>query len=114
MDLTLATRQEPDATVVEIAGEIDVYTSSQLRTCFVDVLNDSGSKNVVADMTRVTFMDSTGLGVLVGARRRVVAAGGDLRLVISNAAVLKIFRITGWDKVFSIVAVLDEALAPAA
>jgi len=113
VDLSLTTRSDGDTTVVEVAGEIDVYTAPQLRTCFIDAI-DSGARDVVADMTDVTFLDSTGLGILVGARRRAVDAGGDLRLIITHSAVLKIFRITGLDKVFSIEVALDKAVTPAA
>ena len=113
MDLSLTTRQDGGTTVVEIAGEIDVYTAPQLRSQLLDA-SAAGNADLVLDMTGVTFLDSTGLGILVGARRRAVEAGGDLRLVVAHSAVLKIFRITGLDRVFTIEASLDRALEPAA
>ena len=101
MELSLATRAEGDFTVVEVGGEIDVYTAPKLRECLVDLVN-SGRHNLVVDMEKVEFLDSTGLGVLVGGLKRVRAHDGSLRLVCTQERILKIFRITGLTKVFPI------------
>lgn len=110
MDLSLATRTEGDHTVVEVVGEIDVYTAPKLREAFIDLVAQ-GSYQLVIDMEQVEFLDSTGLGVLVGGLKRVRAHDGTLRLVCSQERILKIFRVTGLTKVFPIHASLDEALA---
>lgn len=110
MDLSLATRTERDHTVVEVVGEIDVYTAPKLREAFIDLVAQ-GSYQLVIDMEQVEFLDSTGLGVLVGGLKRVRAHDGTLRLVCSQERILKIFRVTGLTKVFPIHASLDEALA---
>jgi hypothetical protein len=68
VDLSLSTRTEGDRTIVEVGGEIDVYTAPRLREQLVDLVAD-GKYHLVVDMERVDFLDSTGLGVLVGARR---------------------------------------------
>ena len=65
MDLTLNTRDEAGHTVLAVCGEIDVYTAPKLREQIVDLL-DSGQHHLVVDMDGVEFLDSTGLGVLVG------------------------------------------------
>lgn len=110
MDLSLATRTEGEHTVVEVAGEIDVYTAPKLRETFIDLVAQ-GKYHLVIDMEQVEFLDSTGLGVLVGGLKRVRAHDGALRLVCSQERILKIFRVTGLTKVFPIHASLDEALA---
>lgn len=110
MDLSLATRAEGDRVVVEVVGEIDVYTAPKLREAFIDLVAQ-GSYHLVIDMEQVEFLDSTGLGVLVGGLKRVRAHDGTLRLVCSQERILKIFRVTGLTKVFLIHASLDEALA---
>ena len=74
-------------------------------------LIDAENTDLVVDLTQVSFMDSTGLGVLVGALKKVRTLGGDLRLVISQEKILKVFRITGLTKVFPIHPTLEEALA---
>ena len=101
MDLSLSTRVEGDRTVVEVGGEIDVYTAPKLREQLVDLVTD-GTYHIVVDMENVDFLDSTGLGVLVGGLKRVRSHDGSLRLVCTQERILKIFRITGLTKVFPI------------
>ena len=111
MDLSLSTRTEGDRTIVEVGGEIDVYTAPRLREQLVDLVAD-GKYHLVVDMERVDFLDSTGLGVLVGGLKRVRAHDGSLRLVCTQERILKIFRITGLTKVFPIHSSVEEAVAP--
>ncbi len=110
MDLTLESREEGDRTVVAVGGEIDVYTAPKLREQLVDLVND-GRYHLVVDMEGVEFLDSTGLGVLVGGLKRVRAHDGSLRLVCTQERILKIFRITGLTKVFPIHDTVSEAVA---
>src|SRR6266567_7801548 len=110
VDLYLSTRHEGDRTVIDVGGEIDVYTAPKLREQLVDLVNQ-GRYHLVVDMEAVDFLDSTGLGVLVGGLKRVRAHDGSLRLVCTKERILKIFRITGLTKVFPIHATVDEALA---
>jgi anti-sigma B factor antagonist len=110
VDLSLTTRQEGDHTVVVVGGEIDVYTAPKLREQLIDLVS-AGSYHLVVDMEGVEFLDSTGLGVLVGGLKRVRAHDGSLRLVCTQERILKIFRITGLTKVFPIHASVEEALA---
>ena len=109
MDLSLATRLEGDRTVVEVGGEIDVYTAPQLRSALNDAVAN-GARHLVVDMTGTEFLDSTGLGVLVGGLKRVRTMDGDLELVCASEKILKVFRITGLTKVFTIHPTIDEAL----
>src|ERR1700712_1918648 len=110
VDLSLSTRTEGDATVVVVGGEIDVYTAPKLREQLIDLVS-SGNYHLVVDMEGVAFLDSTGLGVLVGGLKRVRAHDGSLRLVCSQERILKIFRITGLTKVFPIHTSVEEALS---
>ncbi|WP_298329783.1 STAS domain-containing protein [Haloactinopolyspora sp.] len=110
MDLSLSTRTEGGRSVVVVGGEIDVYTAPKLRDQLVDLV-DSGHHHIVVDMRGVEFLDSTGLGVLVGGLKRVGQHDGSLRLVCTQERILKIFRITGLTKVFPIHATVDEAIA---
>ena len=101
MDLSLQTRNEGDWTVIEVGGEIDVYTAPKLREALVELVN-AGRYQIIVDVERVDFLDSTGLGVLVGGLKRVRANDGNLRVVCTQERLLKIFRITGLTKVFAI------------
>lgn len=109
MDLTISTRSEGGKTVVVVAGEIDVYTAPKLREQLVSLVED-GNYDLVVDMEDVEFLDSTGLGVLVGGLKRVKPHEGSLRLVCTQDRILKIFRITGLTKVFPIYASVADAL----
>lgn len=108
MDLSLSTRDEGDRTVVVVAGEIDVYTAPKLREQLVELVN-AGRYHLIVDMEGVEFLDSTGLGVLVGGLKRVRAHDGSLRLVCNQERILKIFRITGLTKVFPIHITVEDA-----
>ena len=110
MDLNLSTRHEGDRTVIDVGGEIDVYTAPRLRELLIDLVNN-GFYQLVVNMEKVEFLDSTGLGVLVGGLKRVRAHDGSLDLVCTQERILKIFRITGLTKVFGIHDTVDQAIA---
>ena len=110
MDLTLTTREADGKTIVAVGGEIDVYTAPKLRDKITELVG-AGSYHLVVDMQQVEFLDSTGLGVLVGGLKKVRAHDGSLQLVCNQDRLLKIFRITGLAKVFVIHESADEALA---
>lgn len=110
MDVSVTSRASGDRTVVDVTGEIDVYTAPALREELTSLI-DNENTDLVVDLTAVSFMDSTGLGVLVGALKKVRTLGGDLRLVIDQEKILKVFRITALTQVFTIHPTIDEALA---
>ena len=111
MELTLNVHSEPPGfTVIEVGGEIDVYTAPKLRERLVGLV-ESGSYQLIVDMESVEFLDSTGLGVLVGGLKRVRAHEGGIDLVCTQSRILRIFRITGLNRVFNIYDTVPEALA---
>lgn len=110
MDLTLATRELDGRAVVAVAGEIDVYTAPKLRDSITELVA-AGSYDIIIDLEAVEFLDSTGLGVLVGGLKKVRAHNGSLELVCSQERLLKIFRITGLAKVFVIHDTIDPAVS---
>lgn len=108
MDLKLDHHTEDQLTIVDVEGEIDVYTAPRLRELLIDLVN-KGNFHLLVNMEKVDFLDSTGLGVLVGGLKRVRAHDGSLELVCTQERILKIFRITGLTKVFGIYASVQEA-----
>ncbi|MFC7549062.1 STAS domain-containing protein [Plantactinospora sp. GCM10030261] len=110
MELSLTTRTVGDHTVLEVGGEVDVYTAPRLRERLVELIDD-GARKVVVDLGRVDFLDSTGLGVLVGALKRLRTVQGTFGLVCDKEPLLKIFRITALDQVFPIYPTVDAAMA---
>ena len=101
MDLTLVTRDADGATILAVEGEIDVYTAPKLRDKITELVGE-GVYHMIIDMGGVEFLDSTGLGVLVGGLKKVRAHDGSLQLICNQERLLKIFRITGLSKVFTI------------
>jgi anti-sigma B factor antagonist len=108
MELDIKSERNGEVCSVSLDGEIDVYTAPRLKEELVSVV-ESGCPNVIVDMEKVGFIDSSGLGVLVSALRRARERDGVVRIVCTRDNILKIFRITGLDKVFPIFADMDEA-----
>ena len=98
--------------VIELGGEVDLYTAPEFKERMVQVIED-GKKHVVVDLSKATFIDSTTLGVLVGGVKRLRPAGGSLTLVCTDTNICKIFEITGLDRVFTIHESRDDALSTA-
>jgi anti-sigma B factor antagonist len=108
MDLVLGARNENGWAVLEVQGEVDLYTSSQLREAIVR-LTEEGETRIVVDLYNVSFMDSSGLGVLVAGLKRARERGGELALVFGEGSVQKVFGITGLDKIFPTYRSVGEA-----
>jgi anti-sigma B factor antagonist len=109
MELDIRTERDGDVCVVTLEGEIDVYTAPRLKVVLAEAIED-GCANVIVNLEKIAFIDSSGLGVLVSALRRARERDGVVRIVCTRDNVLKIFRITGLDKVFPIFADPAEAL----
>ncbi|GCE75437.1 anti-sigma-B factor antagonist [Cellulomonas biazotea] len=107
--MRVTSRDVGGRTVVEVDGEVDVSTADALRECVIDLL-DRERTDLVVDLGGVTFMDSTGLGVLVGSLKKVRLLGGRLQLVISTERVEQLFRITALLPVFTVHGTVEEAL----
>ena len=108
MDLKLGHYAKDGIEVIDVQGEIDMYTAPRLRELLIDLVS-KGSYQLVVNLDKVGFLDSTGLGVLVGGLKRVRAHDGSLDLVCTQQRILKIFRITGLTEVFGIYETVDQA-----
>lgn len=99
-----------EATVLAVAGEVDVHTGPVLRARIAGLL-DLGRRRLVVDLAAVDFLDSTGLAALVAGLNRAREVGGSLTLVCPQERLLRLLRITGLDDVFVIHATVADALA---
>jgi anti-sigma B factor antagonist len=97
---------------LDLEGEVDVYTAPGLRQAIMDQI-ENGTKHLLIDLTRVEYLDSTGLGILIGGVKRLKEQGGSLRLVGPSARITRIFDITGLNKIFDVYATEQDALAAA-
>jgi anti-sigma B factor antagonist len=102
-------RLDAETHIVAVTGEIDLFTAPEFKQR-VSAPIDEGRTRVIVDLTETTFIDSSSLGVLIGAHRRLRRLEGSLVIVCANDAIVKTFRITGLDGVFTIVPTLDAAL----
>lgn len=108
MDLSLTTDVDGRGAVVRVGGEVDIFTAPQLREQFAELIR-AGHCDLIVDMENVDYLDSSGLGVLVGALKKVGPDAGSVRVVCSHERIIQVFRITGLASVFPIHASVAEA-----
>jgi anti-sigma B factor antagonist len=95
--------------LVAVRGEIDLFTAPELKQVLTEAV-EQGKSRVVVDLSETTFLDSTALGVLIGAVKRLRSREGALAIVNTDTNIAKTFEITGLDQVFTILPTRDEAL----
>ncbi|WP_425424709.1 anti-sigma factor antagonist [Streptomyces aurantiacus] len=111
--LAVSTRFVPGFAIVELGGEIDVYTSPFLREALADLVMQGQYRHII-DFSRLDFLDSTGLNVIVADLKAVRKHGGQVLLVCHNVRsqeILKILRITNLVNIFPVYGTVDEAVA---
>lgn len=99
---TLVLTRTLGTVIVAVSGEVDAGGSERLRTRLDDVIDDESPLSLVVDLQELTFMDSTGLGVLVHALKRMRERGGDLTLSAPSPATRKLLAISGLDRIFPV------------
>jgi anti-sigma B factor antagonist len=109
VDLVVQADERDGWTVVRARGDLDLTTAPRLREAVVGVVV-AGQAHVVLDLEGVDFIDSTGLGVLVGLLKRTRGQGGDLRLVSRRSSLRKVLELTGLDHALPLAAGVDDAL----
>jgi anti-sigma B factor antagonist len=100
--------------VVRVTGDLDTATSPVLRRALNEVIGANPGCRVLVDLARMSFIDSTGLGVLVGALKRARNQSGDVLLARVTSMTAKVLEITGMDRVIEVVDLPDAPPAPAA
>ena len=95
--------------VLAVRGEIDLFTAPELKQVLAESI-EGGRIRIVVDLTDTTFLDSTALGVLIGAVKRLRSRDGALAIVNVDDNIAKTFEITGLDQIFTIVPTRDEAV----
>jgi len=104
VDITVDVKELPGKNgvrVVDLNGEIDVYTSPRVKETIGELI-DQGHYDLIINLENVRYIDSTGLGVLIGGLKRVREHSGTVSLVCTNPQIKKIFDITGLVKIFGI------------
>lgn len=113
MDLVVSVHEHDGWAVVRTSGDLDLTTAPRLREQVVQLVTN-GQPRVVLDLDGVDFVDSTGLGVIVGLLKRTRSQGGDLRLVSSRRSLQKILELTSLEHALPLAGTVDEATAESA
>ena len=108
IDIVVGSRTAGSWTVLDVEGEVDVFTAPKLREKIIALL-DGGSDHLVVNLEKVLFMDSTGLGVLVGGLKRVKERNGELALAGAHGTVLRVLSVTGLNAVFPMHDTVEQA-----
>ena len=101
LDFSVSVTAADGVAIVEVAGELDAFTSPQLRTALCE-LESQGARHVTLDLGGTHFVDSTGLSVLVGGLRRLRDTGGDMVVRSPTASTLRLFDVTGLRRIFDL------------
>ena len=105
--LTIRVRRGPGHTILTAAGEIDIATVARFRARLFALAGEG--RPVIADLDQVSFIDSTGLGVLVGAVKRATSSGGSFHVVSDQPNIWQLAHVTGLDSQIPLVRTLEEA-----
>jgi anti-sigma B factor antagonist len=109
VDIKVDTKQFKKGYVITVQGEIDVYTSPRVKET-INELIEKENYNLIINLEDVRYIDSTGLGVLIGALKKVREHNGSINLICTNPQIKKIFNITGLVKIFGIFKNEEEAI----
>ena len=108
-DLKLRVHVLAGIQVFELSGSLDIATSPTVRASLLEA-SARGDHRLIVDLTNVDFLDSTGLGALIGAQRRAKEFDGEVRLVVKEGQIVRLLRITGLLKIFAVYPTLDGAV----
>jgi anti-sigma B factor antagonist len=107
-ELSIDLKSDEGTLVFKLRGSLDLATAPTVRAALSDA-TEKGSNNLIVDLTQLEFLDSTGLGVLIGAHRRAAEHGGSFRLIVSDGSIARLLNITGLIAVFAVYHSMDDA-----
>jgi anti-sigma B factor antagonist len=108
LSIDLKTEDGGGTLVFRLRGSLDLATAPTVRAALSEA-TEKGNQELIVDLTQLEFLDSTGLGVLIGAHRRVAEHGGSLRLIVKDGPISRLLNITGLIAVFKVYHSVDDA-----
>src|ERR1700756_440371 len=108
-ELSIDIKNEAGAAIFRLRGSLDVATSPSVRAALMETASE-GNHEIVVDLTKLEFLDSTGLGALIGAHRRALENGGKVRLAVGEGAIARLLNITGLIRIFPVYTTLEDAI----
>lgn len=112
MEVHVSPRVMAGAAVLDVTGELDLYTSPKLKSA-INVLLSDGHVHVIVNLLETTYLDSTALSILTAARQHLQGVGGNMGLVYDQPQITRMFVVTGLDQVFQVFSSEAEALETA-
>jgi anti-sigma B factor antagonist len=110
LSIDLKTEDAGETLIFKLRGSLDLATSTTVRAALTDAA-DKGRKDIIVDLSGLEFLDSTGLGALIGAHRRATERDGSLRLVVREGPIFRLLTITGLIRILSVYSSLEDARA---
>lgn len=104
-------KQKNKTILIMVSGEIDHHTSKELRRQTESAMSEMGGRNLIFDFTNVTFMDSSGIGMLIGRYKQLQSMQGRIAIICKEEKVIEIIRLSGLTKLFPIFDSLEEAVS---
>jgi anti-sigma B factor antagonist len=108
LSIDLKTENGGSSLVLKLRGSLDLATAPTVRAALSDA-TEKGGPDLIVDLTHLEFLDSTGLGVLIGAHRRAAERGGSFRLIVSDGPISRLLNITGLIGVFAVYHSMEDA-----
>ena len=109
LTIDVSTARNGEVQLFALGGSLDIATSPSLRAALLEAA-EHGKHDIVVDLSKLEFVDSTGLGALIGAHKRATEKDGSVRLVAQEGQILRLLRITGLLGVFAVYPTLEDAL----
>ena len=107
-ELQIDIQHDGDTAVFSLVGSLDIATSPSVRASLIEAAGQ-GAHDLIVDLTGLEFLDSTGLGALIGAQRRAQEQQGRVRLVVTEGPIARLLNITGLGRIFAVYRTLDGA-----
>jgi anti-sigma B factor antagonist len=108
LSIDLKTEDGGETLTFKLRGSLDLATAPTIRAALTDA-TEKGKHHLIVDLTGLEFLDSTGLGVLIGAHRRTVEKNGSFRLIVNDGPISRLLNITGLIAVFAVYHSLEDA-----
>lgn len=109
LSVDIKSEHNGSAIIYRLHGSLDLATAPSLRAALIEAANE-GKHDIIVDLTELEFLDSTGLGALIGAHRRALENGGRVRLIVRDGPIQRLLNITGLMRIFAVYGTLDSAL----
>ncbi|MDQ2866429.1 MAG: STAS domain-containing protein [Candidatus Eremiobacteraeota bacterium] len=109
LTIDITTENLGETLVFRLRGSLDIATSPTVRAALVEAASE-GNHEIIVDLTKLAFLDSTGLGALIGAHRRALERGGNVRLAVGDGSIARLLNITGLIRVFPVYRTFEDAL----